>query len=61
MRFRRALDRGNVTEALSAAAELQHVGIAEALELCLLLRDKRPSATRERRSGGTAGSVERST
>src|SRR5829696_1465217 len=26
MRFRRALDRGNVTEALSAAAELQFVG-----------------------------------
>jgi hypothetical protein len=41
-RFRRALDRGNVTEALSAASELQHVGLAEALELCLLLRDKAP-------------------
>ena len=40
MRFRRALDRHNVTEALSAAAELQHVGLAEALELCLLFRDK---------------------
>jgi hypothetical protein len=37
MRFRRALDRGNVTEALSAAAELQFVGLAEALELTLLL------------------------
>jgi hypothetical protein len=42
MRFRRALDRGNVTEALSAASELEHVGLAEALELCLLLRDKAP-------------------
>jgi hypothetical protein len=40
MRFRRALDRQNVTEALSAASELPHVGLAEALELCLLLRDK---------------------
>jgi hypothetical protein len=37
MRFRRALDRRNVTEALSAAAELQFVGLAEALELTLLL------------------------
>jgi hypothetical protein len=42
MRFRRALDRGNVTEALSAAGELEHVGLAEALELCLLLREKDP-------------------
>jgi hypothetical protein len=42
MRFRRALDRENVTEALSAASELPHVGLAEALELCLLLRDKAP-------------------
>jgi hypothetical protein len=41
-RFRRALDRGNVTEALSAASELPHVGLSEALELCLLLRDKAP-------------------
>jgi hypothetical protein len=42
MRFRRALDRRSVTEALSAASELQHVGLAEALELCLLIRDKEP-------------------
>ena len=42
MRFRRALDRGNVTEALSAAAELQFVGLAEALELTLLLADDQP-------------------
>lgn len=38
-RFRRALDRGNATDAFSAAAELPHVGLTEALELCLLLRD----------------------
>ena len=38
-RFRRALDRGNATEALSAAAELEHVGLVEAVELVLLLRD----------------------
>jgi hypothetical protein len=37
MRFRRALDRGNVMEALSAASELDFVGLAEALELTLLL------------------------
>jgi hypothetical protein len=42
MRFRRALDRRNVTEALSAASELPHVGLNEALELCLLLRDEAP-------------------
>jgi hypothetical protein len=41
-RFRRALDRGNVLEALASASELQHVGLAEALELCLLLRDTAP-------------------
>jgi hypothetical protein len=42
MRFRRALDQRNVTEALSAASELQFVGLAEALELTLLLADKEP-------------------
>lgn len=41
-RFRRALDHGNVTEALSAASALPHVGLAEALELCLLLCDQEP-------------------
>ena len=41
-RFRRALDRGNVTEALSAASELGFVGLAEALELTLLLADADP-------------------
>ena len=40
MRFRRALDRGNITEALAAASELQFVGLAEALELTLLLADR---------------------
>jgi len=42
MRFRRALDRGNVTEALSTAAELRFVALAEALELTLLLADGEP-------------------
>jgi hypothetical protein len=41
-RFRRALDGGDVTEALSAASDLRFVGLLEALELCLLLRDKAP-------------------
>jgi hypothetical protein len=41
-RFRRALDRGNVTEALSSASELEHVGLTEALELCLLFLEKSP-------------------
>jgi hypothetical protein len=50
MRFRRALDRGNVTEALSAASELQFVGLAEALELTLLLAD-RESEKYERAAG----------
>lgn len=36
MRFRRALDR-DVAEGLSAASEPQLVGVAEALELALLL------------------------
>jgi hypothetical protein len=39
MRLRRALDHGNVTEALSAAGELQFVGLVEALELTLLLAE----------------------
>jgi flavin reductase (DIM6/NTAB) family NADH-FMN oxidoreductase RutF len=42
MRFRRALDRGNVTEALSAASELQFVSLAEALEVTLLLAENQP-------------------
>ena len=38
-RFRRALDRRQPTAALSAAAELPHVALTDALELLLLLRD----------------------
>lgn len=41
-RFRRALDSGNLTEALSAATCLPHVGLVKALELCLLLCDREP-------------------
>ena len=33
---------GNVTEALSAAGELPHVGLVEALELVLLVCDRAP-------------------
>jgi hypothetical protein len=36
------LDRGNVTEALSATSELQFVSLAEALELTLLLAEEDP-------------------
>jgi hypothetical protein len=43
MRLRRALDRANVTEALSAASELDFVSVAEALELTLLLADAEPA------------------
>jgi hypothetical protein len=39
-RLRRALDHSNLVEALSAASELEHVGLAEALELLLLIRDQ---------------------
>jgi hypothetical protein len=42
MRFRRALDRENVSEVLSAASELGFVGLAEPLELTLLLADRDP-------------------
>jgi hypothetical protein len=42
-RFRRALDGGDHVHALSAAAELPHVGIVEALELCLLLLEREPA------------------
>jgi len=38
-RFRRAIERQQATAALSAAAELKHVPLTEALELVLLLRD----------------------
>jgi hypothetical protein len=42
-RFRRALDGGNATIALAAAADLPHVGLADALELLLILLDSEPS------------------
>jgi hypothetical protein len=38
-RFRRALDSGNATVALAAAAELDFVSLPDALELVLLLVD----------------------
>jgi hypothetical protein len=41
-RFRRALDSRNTSAALSAASELPHVGLTEALVLCLLLLAKEP-------------------
>jgi hypothetical protein len=37
------LDRRNVTEALSAATEIQVAGLVEALELTLLLADRDPA------------------
>ncbi len=42
-RLRRALDHGNLVEALSAASEMEHVGLVEALELCLLIAEKKPA------------------
>jgi hypothetical protein len=42
-RFRRALERRNVASAWAAAAELAHVSLADALSLCLLLRDREPA------------------
>ena len=41
-RFRRALDSRNASAALSAASELEHVGLVDALELFLLVRDGDP-------------------
>jgi hypothetical protein len=40
--LRRALDRGNLVEALASASELEHVGLVEPLELVLLLCRKEP-------------------
>jgi hypothetical protein len=42
-RFRRALDHGNTLQALSAAAELKHVALSDALEIVLLLARNDPS------------------
>jgi hypothetical protein len=41
-RLRRALDTGNATIALAAEADLEHVGLDDALELLLLL-DSEPA------------------
>jgi hypothetical protein len=40
-RFRRALKTGNLTIVQAAAAELPRVGLRDALEVCLLLRDEK--------------------
>jgi hypothetical protein len=45
-RFRRALDTGNLLGARAAAIELKHVGLAEALELTLLILGKEPTRFR---------------
>jgi hypothetical protein len=42
-RFRRALERRSVAAAWMAAAELGHVSLADALALCLLVRDREPA------------------
>jgi hypothetical protein len=45
-RFRRSLDNGNLLAARAAATELNHVGLAEALELTLLILAKEPTRFR---------------
>jgi hypothetical protein len=45
-RFRLALDNDNLLAAKAAAAELQHVGLAEALELTLLILAREPTRFR---------------
>jgi hypothetical protein len=45
-RFRLALDNGNLLAARAAAIELNHVGLAEALELTLLILAKEPKRFR---------------
>jgi hypothetical protein len=42
-RFRRALDNGNLLAARAAVTELTHVGLAEPLELTLLILAKEPT------------------
>jgi hypothetical protein len=44
--FRRSLDSGNLVAARAAALELKHVGLAEALELTLLILAKEPTRFR---------------
>jgi hypothetical protein len=41
-RFRRALDSGNLTLIRSAAAELPHVSLEDALRVCLAVRKSEP-------------------
>jgi hypothetical protein len=41
--FRRALERRNLPSAWAAASELQVVSLADALALCLLVRDREPA------------------
>ena len=38
-RFKRALQTGNLTLVIATAAELPQVGLRDALQVCLLLRD----------------------
>jgi hypothetical protein len=45
-RFRRALDTGNLAAARANAVELKHVGLAEALELTLLILAREPTLFR---------------
>jgi hypothetical protein len=45
-RFRQALDNNNLLAAKAAAIELNHVGLAEALELTLLILAKEPTRFR---------------
>ena len=52
-RFRRALDNDNLLAARAAAIELKHVGLAEALELTLLILAKEPASSEPPRSAGT--------
>jgi hypothetical protein len=41
--FRRALERRNLPSAWAAATDLQVVSLADALALCLLVRDREPA------------------
>ena len=43
LRFRRALDARDAFGASTAALELQHVGLADALELTLIYLDREPA------------------
>ena len=41
-RFRRALDAGNELLVITTARELPHIGLADALRVCLVFRDGDP-------------------